>query len=104
MGFQDLTDRALGACVGALGEPVSYTPQGLSPVQIQGIFSNPYYEIVSPGGAPILTRKPTLGIQLSSLPVAPKIGDAVTVRGVDYTVSDVNDDGYGGSDLFMKLA
>lgn len=104
MDFKSLTDQALGVCVGALGEPVSYTPQGGSVVTVQGIFSNPFYEIVSPGGVPVLTRKPTLGIQLSSLPVEPKIGDAVTVRSVNYTVSDVNDDGQGGADLFLKLA
>lgn len=81
------------------GFPVPlYTPQGGSAFTIDGIFTLPAIDVLAIGDAPgISTRKPVLEIRAALLPpgVVPAQGDQVSVRGVSYTVTDVQPDTVG---------
>lgn len=101
MAFSDLIDQALTACEATFGEDVVYTPQGGSGVTVKGIYSNETF-IPEPGtGLKVLSAKPSLFVKLSSLAAAPRIGDQAAVRGTTYKVSDILNDGQGGSTLLL---
>lgn len=102
MGFQDLADGVLEACKGTFGETVSYTPAGGSAESITGIF-NAKTQVVE-DGLPVILDQPNLGVVLADLSSAPRVGDTVVVRGVSYRVSNVENDGEGGSVLSLQKA
>lgn len=102
MAFSDLIDSALGTCMATLGESVTYTPQGSSPVTINGIYSDKVYEIAPGLGTQILTKKSLLEIKLSDLPVAPKAGDTVVLRTITYLVLESDPDGAGATTLHLQ--
>jgi hypothetical protein len=101
--FPDLTDLALGTCMSVLGESATYTPQGSSPLTINGIYSDRVFEIDPGLGTSVLTKKCLLEVQLSAFGiVAPKQFDTVVVRGVTYKVLEVDPDGAGAATLHLQ--
>lgn len=102
MTFSDLAEDALGVCMDALGDDVTYTPAGGSATAIRGIFSETS-ERFDGTGVPIRMDRPNLGVRLSDLGQAPKRGDSVSVRGTAYKVSEIEKDGEGGATLYLQL-
>jgi hypothetical protein len=102
MSFSDLTSGVLAACTAAFGESVTYTPQGSSAETITGIF-NLRTELADLGSG-VLSYQPTLGVKLSDLSVAPRVGDTVSVRSVSYKVRDIDEDGEGGATILLHKA
>lgn len=94
----------IDACMSTFGETVSYTPTGLSVLSITAIFES--QSITLDSGFPVISKNPTLGIKVSDLGtgVNPKVGDTVTVRSVNYKVTDWHDDGQGGAMLQLQKA
>lgn len=102
MGFRDIADQALGVVTSALGESVTYTPQGGDPVTISGIFDDKVY-IIDPGtGTRILSKTCLLEVQLSVFDIRPKQFDSVIVRSVTYNVLEVDQDGAGAATLHLQ--
>lgn len=104
MAFSDLADLALSAVQATFGENVSYTPRGGSPQTISGVFNAQSFTVDGATGLRVMTTQPTLLIKLNALAAHPKQGDAVTVRTVAYTVKEWDDDGEGGSLLWLQKA
>lgn len=101
MNWPEITDSVLEVCESVFGEPVVYTPQGLDPINISGIYDD-LYEAVDPNTNTIITSdQPVLGIRNAELGVTPRQGDQVNVRNTDFTVKEVQTDGQGGSKLFL---
>ena len=104
MTWLETTDQVLGICEETFGEIVVYTPQGQDSISLNGIYDD-LYEAVDPNSNTIITSdQPILGIRNSDLGVTPHQGDAVTVRGENFTVKEVQTDGQGGSKLFLHRA
>ena len=106
----DAPTRAALAVFGEVaqtGETWTYTPQGGTPFQIDGVFDEAWSSITIKndrfGIAPVSTTKPCLLVRLADFPsgVTPQQGGGL-VRGKNaqaYTVADVNQDGFGCAHL-----
>lgn len=101
MAFSDLTGMVLQAVTTALGEDITYTPVATGvPVSVRAVFNERFIEL--DGGIPVQTFQPHIFLRLSDLAASPVQGDGVTVRAVVYTVSKSENDGEGGSILFLR--
>jgi hypothetical protein len=87
----------------ALGETVTYTPQGGSAVSLQGIFTADYYAALEGGELQVASTKPAVSFPVSSVPNAAP-GDSVTAQGTDYEVAEVQPDGMGMVALILHEA
>lgn len=88
------------------GKTVTYTPQNGTQFDINVVFDEAWRTVdFSVGrrglGAPVSTTKPCFGCRLADFPsgVTPQQGDACTINGADYAVSDAQPDGI--SDWFL---
>ena len=79
----------------------TYTPLGGSPVNLNGIFDNESRETDAGGNVTIVMPEPRFHIRTSDAPNAEE-GDALTVRGVDYTIRISHEDGTGTTMLVLE--
>lgn len=100
MTWQDLADGVMTSALAAFAETVSYTPSGESAFDIQGIF-NDIFDIIDDQNSDIVSSKPTLGVRSSDFEMRPKIDDTVVVRGITYSITEVQRDGEAGYNLFL---
>lgn len=84
-----------------LGESVTYTPAGESPVVIDAPFDEAFELVEMSAGVPISSVAPMLFVRLADLPVAPSKGDQVVARSVTYDVIDVQPDGQAGAECIL---
>jgi hypothetical protein len=96
MSFKTLSESVVGLCNDVMGEEITYTPNGDTPVTIKGVFDNAWVEIDG-----VQSLKPTLRIDLSDLSSAPGKGDQVTIETVEYKIIESRVDGFGGSTLIL---
>jgi len=87
----------------ALGETVTYTPQGGDAVSLQGIFTADYYAALEGGELQVASTKPAVSLPVADVPNAAQ-GDGVTVQGTAYTVAEVQPDGMGMVALILHEA
>ncbi len=97
MSFRALEESVVGLCNEVMGEDVSYTLYGDSPVTIKGVFDNSFIEVEG-----IVSLKPTLRIKLSDLSSNPGKGDSVVISSVTYRVVESHEDSFGGSTLILQ--
>lgn len=83
------------------GESVTYTPAGGAPESVTGIFDGVSVEVDMEQGLSVQSTDPSLSVHLADLAVEPTVGDAITVRGVSYTIAEIHPDGQG--DARFKL-
>lgn len=102
MSFAEDTELALAACRDAFGESVTYTPWDGSAASLMAIFESQGSVFDPSTGLIVRTGKPTLAVKISDLASSPARRDAVTARGVNYTVTDVDLDGRGGAVLQLQ--
>lgn len=107
MTWQSKADNVMRGLTKAFGETVTYTPiddeiPGTS-FEVPGIFNETYIEVDANEGLEIITRKPNLGVRLADFSGQsnPKNGDRISIRGTDYLVESVRDDGEAGSLLLL---
>lgn len=86
----------------AFGQSVAYVPIVGPPLTVTGIFDNPHSESPFPGGAPVSSNRPTLGVDLADFALPPTDGDLVTIVGTIYKVIDTDEDGQGGAVLRLQ--
>jgi len=101
--FRDLACDILEASKCAFGEKVRYKPSGPGQawIEIRGIYSD-VYESVDPDTETVVSsNRHHLGVKLKDLPKPPEKGDFVEVRGKQFRVIDSQEDGYGGSHMFL---
>lgn len=101
--WPSLAARVQVAAQRAVGEPYTYTPTSTGvPLARVGVFSEAHEQVELADGIAKSSVAPVLSVHLADLPVAPKRGDAVSVRGKSFTVFDVQPDGEGDADLELK--
>lgn len=86
--------------VGASGLVTYVSKEGPS-FQVRGIFDNAFVSVDPNAQAAVQSVAPMLGIKLSDLPRAPRVGDKVIVRDVPYQIDHVEKDVHGGASLFL---
>ncbi|OFZ54973.1 MAG: hypothetical protein A2428_03105 [Bdellovibrionales bacterium RIFOXYC1_FULL_54_43] len=101
MDWSTLSDGVLSRALNTFGTPVSYTPNGGDEIQISGVFSNAHI-LVEVGGVPQSMTAPTLGIRLADLPAKPTKDDQITIKGLNYRITDSQEDGEGGTTLILN--
>lgn len=101
MNWTKLAEGVINANLSVMGEDVTYTPAGGSPVTIKGIFGNRYLVTDADSNMDFITTQPNLGIKLSQLASEPRQGDSITIRGLGYTVQSVHSDGEGAATLLL---
>lgn len=102
--WADFTERIQLANQAKLGVDATYTPFGGAPVAIRGPFSAAAARVEFAGDVAVESRRPILSVHLADLAAKPARGDAVTVRGVDYLVREVQEDGEGDANLILGVA
>lgn len=94
----------IGPCVGVFGEPVTFTPVGGDPVDIDLVYDEGNKDVSLAGGTPLNSSNPIVSGQVSVFPVEPQTGDRILIKGTgeEFVVSDVNEDGKGGIILSLN--
>lgn len=69
-----------------------------------GVFDNNYHTIDPSTQQIVEVTQPSLGLNLNDIKFDLKAGDLVTIRKVQYRVEEKNDDGQGGTRLFLHKA
>lgn len=104
MAFADLVaaaDRAAQLALG--GELVTYAPQLGAPVQVTGIFDEVYVLAKGTAEAGVEALGPAVFFRLSDLPIDPEDDEpTLTIRAVDYRVTERRTDGMGGIVLALR--
>ena len=103
MPWPALAESALCACLQALGEEISYVPEGGLALAIQAIVDLNFEQVDPNTGAIVSSNQPMIGVRDLDLPAPPDEGDRCTVRGLEYRVVERQQDGQGGSRLILKL-
>lgn len=102
MAFTDLVERTDLAVRGHLGGPVTYSPSVGAPVDVTGVFDAAYVR-VDLGQIGVSSSGPAVFLRRSDLPSDPSEdpGATVTVKGVVYSIHEVQPDGEGGGVLLL---
>lgn len=102
MGFTDLVERADVAVRAHLGGDITYTPSVGAPVQVRGVFDAAYVR-VDLGQIGVSSSGPAVFLKRADLPSDPSddAGARVTVKGVVYSIHEVQPDGEGGGVLLL---
>lgn len=93
---------ATGQMIDAIGLNATYTPAGGVAATIKVLFDNEYELIGLLGGA-VSSTGPAAQCKTSDVSSAKK-GDALTVSGVNYSVTEVKPDGTGMTVLMLRKA
>ena len=102
MGWTDLTTRIQEAGQTIFGETVTYTPTSGTPETVTGIFDAEHHFQEVIGETVIETSRPRLVVRSASLSTDPVRTNTVAVRGVTYTVLEVQPDGQGDIELILE--
>jgi hypothetical protein len=104
MSFLDLQRAADRVARSQLGEPVTYTPGTGSPVEVNGVFDTVYVRVDGKQDG-VSSSGPAVFLDLDDLPSNPEEDTpTVTVRGVTYSVREVQPDGTGSVVLLLYRA
>lgn len=105
MGWREQVALLQGTCVRTFSEAedpelFTYTPTGLAPVQVRGVFRDAHTYVDSRTTVLLSTEKPTLDVREADLPRAPRQDDTVAAlaarfNGATWRVVDVQSDGEG---------
>jgi len=99
----DLAEQVQQATRAVFAEPATYTPPLGSPVAITGEYDAAAVQVELEGGVAVQTVGPRIAVLLSELPgSAAAIGAGVVVRGISYTVTEIEPDGHGMALLRLR--
>jgi hypothetical protein len=93
--LNDLANLALSAVVRVMGEPITYHRGGDS-WEAKGAYQASYVGLDPETGVQVRSTQPVLLVNERDLPVQPKAGDRVDVRGKTYLIRDPQPDGHTG--------
>lgn len=78
----------------ALGEAVTFTPQGGSAASLQGVFTRDYIAAGKDGDLSVESVSPAVSVRAVDAPSLAQ-GDGFTIEAIDYVVVEVMPDGLG---------
>lgn len=91
-------------CQDILAEPVTFAPPEGDAFDGRGIVSDGHLEVAGLTDVAVSSAAPMLSVRLAELAAEPEAGWGLTMRGTQYTVTDVRPDGEGGADLILAEA
>lgn len=101
----DWDGDVLTPLMGVFAEPVTYMPAAGAQYPAVGVFDREYLDVtLLEDGSENSTRRPVLGVQLSTLSAMPVQNDKVFVPsvGLTYIVREVRPDGHGWAKLMLN--
>ena len=101
MAVETASERAIFFEADDFAVTASYTPQGGSATNINGIFDNEFFEADAGGTIGIAIQRPRFVCQTSDVSSA-REGDAITINSVAHTIRIVQDDGTGVTTLVLE--
>lgn len=105
MNWDAHTERVLDLCMDTFrATAVVYVTQEGAEISIRGIFDNAFVSVDPNTQAAVQSVGPVLGIKLSDLPRAPRVGDFVIVNNKRFSIDHVEKDVHGGANLFLHKA
>lgn len=84
------------AGVSTFGDQITVNFSDLPAEVGDGVFEAPGDRVEVVDGIPIVSTLPSVGLHLADWSRAPRRSDTITVAGVEYNVSEVDPDGFGG--------
>ncbi len=102
MGAQDFDAAVLAATLDSFGEAVSYAPRDGTAFELLAEFHEEHARAGEGEVVRFSTRHIQLTVRLADFTlqgVEPRQGDRVTVRGIGYSIADVQPDGFGAAVL-----
>jgi hypothetical protein len=84
------------------GIPAVYHPRTGGDIAVTGVFDEKGLVVDTSGDIPVETRQPMLCIRKADFATLPRKGDTVSVRGVLYEVTLLQDDGWAEMRLILK--
>lgn len=101
----DFNGLALGPCIAAFGQAITYQPGAGAPLSLTGIFNAMAVEDkISPEGDMVQDIRPTLALNAANFPAGqalPVRGETVTINGTIYQISEPVADNFG--QILLKL-
>ena len=82
---------------------ITYIPRKGSRFKIQAIFDNEFQQVDKGGENYVASNQPAIGIRLCDLPDKPRKDEQVIIKNIKYNIKDSQEDGHGGSTLFLQL-
>lgn len=101
MNFRKSVDKVLQASMRTFGEHVEFHPQAGGIFVVKGIYDDSFHSVDPDTQQVVSVNQPNLGVNLNDLKFTVKRGDIVVIRETSFTVEDKQDDGQGGSRLFL---
>lgn len=99
--WQEYSEDLNSICMEAFGDQVSFSPQsGGGPFSIFGVFDKETELLM--GDPQVVSYAPTLGVNLSDLPVEPSQGDQFTIGDETYELDYIDADSGGGAILVLR--
>ena len=102
--YAAVNNQAVGAIYGT---PIILAPGGGAPaLTFDSISFDACFEVVEMlDGVPVSSQRPMADIRLSDIdPVVPALGMALAIKGVSYTIADIQKDGRGAARLYLTEA
>ena len=102
--YAAVNNQAVGAIYGT---PIILAPGGVvPPITFDSISFDADYEVVEMlDGVPVSSQRPMAEIRLSDIaPVVPVREMALAIKGISYTISDIQLDGRGAARLYLTEA
>jgi hypothetical protein len=101
MAVETADELAIFFAVDDFGVAATYTPSGGSPVTVNGIFDNEFFEADAGGTVAVAIQQPRFQCRTSDVASAAE-GDAITINSVSYIIRVVQPDGTGVTTLVLE--
>lgn len=102
MAWSDAATMAQQAARTALGDSVTYTPDGGSGESITAPFFSAFESVTLQGDVPVISEGPACAVYIADLTQTPVAGDTITANSVVYTIEEVRLDGEGAALLMLS--
>lgn len=101
--FEAQAKRAFDSIKCSLGIDVLYLPKTGGQHEIRGVFDDRAQEVDPDTEVVISSNIYTLGVKLNDLPNAPKKGDKVIIKNIQYKVIDSKEDGVPDASVVLIM-
>jgi len=99
--FKDLVGGLLDVVIPCTGEEICYSPLKGGVFTFDAVFDKAFFQIDPDTEEVIASNALTVGIKDDNIPYEPEQGDKVTIKGFRFKVTDAQEDGQGGSTIFL---
>ena len=99
--FKDLVCGLLNVVIPCTGEEICYRPKKGGNFSIEAVFDEGFFQTDPDTEEVVASNVLSIGIKLSNIPYPPEQGDRVIIHDRHFKVNDSQEDGQGGSNIFL---